>query len=197
MKEFVFQIFNPLLLLVILSGAILFSCCGYHFNDNSGLAAKYTSISVPYVEGDLDGSLTAAIIHEFVRSGSFEYRRTGGALVLKVSIIDDRNDNIGFRYDRKKDGERRRSIIPTETRRISFVEIKVEDTSSSAIVLGPVQISANVAFDHDYEYARDEVNVFSLGQLSDFNQAVDAAQAPLNQVLARKIVDYVTYSWVQ
>lgn len=181
--------------IAILSAAMLFSCCGYHFNDDSGLAASYASISIPYVEGDLDGSLTASIVNEFVRDGSFEYRRTGGALVVHLSILDYQNDHAGFRYDRKKDGERRKSIIPTETRRTIYVEINVEDAASKSIVLGPAQLSASIVFDHDYEYARDEVNVFSLGQLSDINQAIEAAQTPLNQILARKIVDYVIHSW--
>jgi hypothetical protein len=174
---------------------ILFSCSGYHFNDDTGLAARYASISVPYVNGDLDGSLTAAIVNEFVQAGMFEYRAVGGNLILRANLLDYQDDNVGFRYDRKKDGERRKAIIPTETRRNIYVEVTVEDAASKSVVLGPAQLSASVVFDHDYEYARDEVNVFSLGQLSDFNQAVDAAQAPLNQILARKIVDFVTYSW--
>jgi hypothetical protein len=182
-----------LLLIVALS---LAGCCGYHFNDDSSLASNYATISVPYVEGDLDGSLTAAIVKEIVQDGNFEYRRIGGALVLRAEVIDFRDDNVGYRYDRKKDGERRKSIIPTETRRTSYVELTVEESGSNRIVLDPVQISGNVVFDHDYEYARDEVNVFSLGQLSDINQAIDAAQTPLNHILARKIVDYVTNSWV-
>lgn len=186
--------FNPIIWILSVS-SILFSCSCYHFNDDSGLAARYASISIPYVKGDLDGLLTTAIVNEFVRDGSFEYRRTGGSLILKVSVIDYEDNNIGFRYDRKKDGKRRKSIIPTETRRTAYVEIRVEDAASASVILGPVEISASVAFDHDYEYARDEVNVFSLGQLSDYNQAVDAAQTPLNQILARKIVDYVTQSW--
>lgn len=197
MKKWAATRFVGLALIIIVTVTLLLSCCGYHFHDNSGLSSRYASISVPYVDGDLDGSLTAAIIKEFARAGNFEYRRTGGALVLKVSLIDNRDDNIGFRYDRKKDGERRKSIIPTETRRTTFVQVSVQDVASNTIVLGPAQLSASVAFDHDYEYARDEVNVFSLGQLSDFNQAVEAAQTPLNQVLARKIVDYVSHSWVQ
>lgn len=171
------------------------SCCGYHFGQNTGLQAIYSTISIPYVEGDVDGSLTAAIIKEFVRSGVFEYRQTGGSLLLNISLIDFNDENIGFRYDRRKSGEMRKSIIPTETRRTSVVEVSVENAASGCVVLGPARFSASVDFDHDYEYARDEVNVFSLGQLSDIDQACDAVQTPLNKVLANKIVDYVTHSW--
>lgn len=183
----------------VLSGCflcgLLNSCQGYHFGEDSGLPAAYSTISIPYVEGDIDGSLTAAIIKAFVRSGTLEYRQCGGALVLKVRIIDYDDLNIGFRYDRKKSGELRHNIIPTETRRTILVEVVVENSASGCIVLGPVRLSASVDFDHDYEYARDEVNVFSLGQLSDIDQAIDAVQTPLNQVIANKIVDYVTQSW--
>jgi hypothetical protein len=159
------------------------------------LAGRYQTISIPYIQGDLDGSLTSAVVAEVVRTGVFEYRPCGGALLLKAKLTDSRDENIGFRYDRKKRGELRHSIIPTETRRTSYVEIVVEDPAAGSIVMGPVRISASFDFDHDYEYARDEVNVFSLGQLSDFDAACDAVQTPLNQALARKIVDYVTQSW--
>lgn len=173
----------------------LTSCSGYRFGANTGLTNSYKTISVPYIEGDLDGSLTSAVISELVRSGAFEYRHCGGALILKAKLIDWRDENIGFRYDRKKQGELRHAIIPTETRRTSYVEVVVEDRAAGCIVSGPVQLSASADFDHDYEYARNEVNVFSLGQLSDFDAACDAVQTPLNQALARKIVDYVIQSW--
>lgn len=184
--------FSPFFTSIII---LLSSCCGYHFGHDSSLAARYATISVPYIEGDIDGSLTAAVIKEFVRSGTFEYRDSGGDLLLKIKRIDLRDENIGFRYDRKKSGELRRSIIPTETRRFSFVEVFVEDAASGCVVLGPSRFSASIDFDHDYESARDEINVFSLGQLSDVDAAFEAVEIPLNLLLARKIVDYVTQSW--
>ncbi len=41
--------------------------CGYHFENSSALV-PYHSISVPFVEGDSDGSLTSAIVSEISKS---------------------------------------------------------------------------------------------------------------------------------
>lgn len=176
-------------------GCILLTSCGYRFGNDTGLPARFSTISVPYIEGDIDGAMTACVIKALVRSGAFEYRQFGGALLLNISILDIEDENIGFRYDRRKSGRLRKSIIPTETRRTIFVEVTVQNAATGCMVLGPARLSASIDFDHDYQYARDEINVFSLGQLSDIDQAYDAAQSPLNRLIANKIVDYVIQSW--
>jgi len=73
--------------------------------------------------------------------------------------------------------------------------VTVRETCSGSIVLGPAQLDASVDFDHDYYYSPDGINEFSLGQLTDYDVAYDTVQRPLNQALARKVVDYLTHSW--
>lgn len=154
-------------------------------------------MTVPYVEGDKDGLLTSAIIRQISARGDFEYLCDGGDLILKVVVVDLSEENIGFRYDRNKEGHisKYRDIIPTETRLIALAEVSVMEACSGVIVLGPVRLTASVDFDHDYYFSRDGVNTFSLGQLSDIDAALDAVRRPLNEALARKIVDYVADSW--
>ena len=110
-------------------------------------------------------------------------------------IIDYYLENVGFRYDRKRDDRLSHSMSPTETRVKVLAEVAVQDCCSGETVLGPARIYASVDFDHDYYYSRDGINVFSLGQVTDFDAAHDAVQSPLNRVLAQKIVDYVIHSW--
>jgi hypothetical protein len=186
---------SPILLLTACCFALLAGGCGYRVGNGEGLPACYSSISVPYVDGDMEGYLTAAIVKEIVRSGAFQYRYCGGSLILNVTQLDIDEDNIGFRYDRRKRGTLTSDIIPTETRMTILVEVSVTDAASCCTVLGPVQLSASVDYDHDYYSSRDGVNIFSLGQLSDLDEAYDAAQTPLNRTIARKIVDYITQSW--
>lgn len=183
------------LLFLSLSAGLLSGCSGYQFGQGGTLADHYSTISVPYIEGDLDGSMTASLINELARSGCFQFRQCDGDLILKVKITDLRDENIGFRYDRKKKGELTHSIIPTETRLTAYSEVIVENSRTGCVVLGPVRVRACVDFDHDYYSNRDGVNIFSLGQLNDVDAAYDAAQTPLNQALARKIVDYLCNSW--
>jgi hypothetical protein len=174
---------------------LLSGCSGYQFGRGGTLVNQYSTISVPYVEGDLDGSMTASIINELARSGCFRFRQCDGDLTLKVKITDLRDENIGFRYDRKKKGELTHSIIPTETRLTAYSEVVVENSRTGCAVLGPVRVRASVDFDHDYYSNRDGVNIFSLGQLNDVDAACDAAQLSLNEALAGKIVDYLCNSW--
>ena len=114
---------------------------------------------------------------------------------MKVELIDFDDENIGFRYDRKKDGRRRKAIIPTETRLIATAQVTLIQAYSGEALIGPVRLAASVDFDHDYCSDRGEINIFSLGQLNDYDTAYEAAFRPLNRVLAQKIVDLINDSW--
>lgn len=179
---------------VLLALLFLLSSCGYQFGEG-GIASQYKTLSVPLVLGDEDGDLTSALVEQVVRSGAYAYSRDEGALILKVELIDFRDENIGFRYDRKKDGKRRKAIIPTETRLAVTAEVTLIESCSGRPILGPARILANIDFDHDYYSSRGEINVFSLGQLGDYDSAYDAVYKPLNRVLAQKIVDFINDSW--
>ena len=183
-------------LIVFLSFIPLLSGCGYQYGQGA-LSSEYRTISIPYIEEDWDGQLTAELIKQISASGAFEYRLEGGELILKVVILDFDDENIGFRYNRNKRGaiSKEKSIVPDETRITADVEVSVVDAVSSKVLLEPVRITSSLDFDHDYYSSIDGVNIFSLGQFSDFNEALDAVHKPLNAVIAQKIVDYLTDSW--
>lgn len=183
------KVFYCSLLLLLFCGS-----CGYQFGQGC-LPSTYKTINIPYVQGDKTGELTATLIKEVSRSGAFQYRRGSSDLVLYVSIVDYLEENVGFRFDRDKKEELTDSIIPTETRVTVVAEVTVIESCSGCTVLGPSRIYAKVDYDHDYYFSRDAVNIFSLGQLTDYDAAHDAVQRPLNKVLAEKVVDYVIHSW--
>lgn len=168
--------------------------CGYRFGQGV-VPSSYQTISVPYVCGDQDGSLTAAIINDFEKSGGLRFRSSGAQLVTKIKLIDLCDENIGFRYDHDKKGRRTKSVVPTETRIRAVVELCVIDVCSQKVILGPVILSSSVDYDHDYYSSRDGINTFSLGQLSDIDEAREAVKTPLYRALARKIVEYINESW--
>ncbi len=193
---------------------VLLTSCGYHAGQGE-LASKYSTITIPYVEGDEYGELTAVLVKEISRTGTLSYQRSYADLSLNVSIIDCTYDNIGFRYDQKHNSEPYRSsdsrsnesnhssdrdnvsddIIPVETRAQVIAEVSITECATGALVLGPVQIRATLDFDHDYYYSRHYVNNFSMGQLTDYDSAVDGSFKPLYTNLAHKIADYVYDSW--
>ena len=160
--------------------------CGYRAGQG-GLNERYTTITVPYVGGDEDGRLTGILIKKVSETGVLQYRADGGELALLVKLVQRKNKNIGYRYERNRyRNEILKTIVPTETRRTLWCEVVVIEACSGRILIGPVSISASVEFDHDYYSSRDGVNIFSLGQLGDIDAAYDACLTPLYQRLARK-----------
>lgn len=182
-----------------LSAIVLFTLlalcsCGYHLEENFPADEAPLYVNVPYIEGDFDGKLTAAVIKELSSSGKYLYSPSG-EMQLIVKIDDYYDENIGFRYDRSRKGRLKDYIIPTETRSFMMVEVELRCAFSEVAVREPVKILASMDYDHDYYTIRHGVNIFSLGQLTDVDSAEEAALVPLERKMAEKIVDYVVYGW--
>ncbi len=169
---------------------LLLSSCGYRAGP-IGALSSYKTISIPYVKNDEDGSMTAALIKVISAETGLQYEKCGGDLTLLVEMLAFENENIGFRYDQKDNGLLRQSIIPTETRLDVVAQVTLIDSFTAEPLAGPVKIVASVDFDHDYERTRNGINVFSLGQLTDYDEAYDAAFHPLYRVLSEKIADFI------
>ena len=183
-----------LYLFVLCLLSLVTKSCGYHFGQGS-LPSQYSTFNVPYVIGDEDGALTCDIIKQLNVYSGLQYVQNGAELLIQVELVDFRDDNIGFRYDRNKHGKLTESIIPTETRTTVWAEVTVVDSSTREALLGPAKLSCCVDFDHDYYSSRNGINIFSLGQLDDYDAAHDAVYYPLYKALAKKIADYVCDSW--
>jgi hypothetical protein len=179
--------FYCLLLLVLTS-------CGYRLEENFSAEDSPVYVNIPYIDGDVDGRLTSALIKELSSSGKYLYSPSG-ELQLIVTIDDYYDENIGFRYDRSRKGKLKHYIIPTETRSYMMVEVELRSAFSEEAARAPVKILASMDYDHDYYIIRHGVNIFSLGQLTDVDTAEEAALVPLEKKMAEKIVDYVVYGW--
>ncbi|MDP1880868.1 MAG: LPS assembly lipoprotein LptE [Parachlamydiaceae bacterium] len=168
--------------------------CDYQFGHGE-LAKNYSTLSIPYVEGDLKGGLTAEVIKKISISGALRYVSTEGDLILNIKIVELDDENIGFRYDRGNTNHLKKYLIPTETRISALVEVTLTDSKTCQVIRGPTRITASVDFDHSFYSSRNEMNRFSLGQLNDIDAALDAVIIPLNRELADRIVNYIVYSW--
>jgi len=177
-----------------LIGLTILPSCHYQFGHGQ-LANQYSTISVPYADGDPDGHLTSEIIKKICISGAFKYAQNEGDLLLKIKVISIKDQNIGYRYDRKRDDKIKHSIIPSESRYIAIAEVTLIDTCKNEVIRGPTRITAKLDFDYDYYKVQHGANVFSLGQVSDVDSARDAARYPLDSKLADLIVEYVVSSW--
>jgi len=177
-----------LLILILLTG------CGYHIGHNR-ISENYHTVSIPFAEGDATGAFTKELIHVLSASGAYVYQPCNPDAILSVRLIKYYDENIGFRYDRDSEGEIEETLVPSETRRFVSAEVKMIDARRGCVVLGPSLIKVYVDFDHEFNSSRDAVNVFSLGQVTDIDGAIDAVARPLNRALAQRIVDYISNAW--
>ena len=180
---------------VIISLCGLLLCgCGYHLGEGS-LLSQYDTVCVPYIEGDHDGRLTEALVKNLEISGAIKYCHKDADVILKIKLLDFREENIGFRYDCNKEGTLTDNVIPSETRLTVLAEVTAIDSCSSCEIFGPDLLSASIDYDHDYYSNHGGVNVFSLGQLNDIDLAQQVAYRPLVRELAKRITDHVINSW--
>ena len=176
---------NPSLKKFLIALLLFLSGCGYHLENQS----IKKSIEVPFICGDPSGEFTTKLIYLLNSSGCY---RTGGAssrYCLSVSIIGSKDQNVGFKYDRNNEGRLLTTLIPSESRWSILAEVNLVDKSTGKIVLGPARVSASYDFDHDWYSTMDGINIFSLGQITDYADAKDQVQTPLYHKLAQKITD--------
>lgn len=168
---------------------IFLTSCGYHMG-TGGIFNNNSSISVPFVGGDRSGVMTSELVNAISSTGTLHYKNFGGDFQLLVTLLDYRDENIGYQYDRKKK-RRTNTLISTETRRWVSADVELVD-SCGEVVFGPARVVAHYDFDHDFY---SSVNVFSLGQLTDIDAAGDAITAPLYRELAKKIINMIINVW--
>jgi hypothetical protein len=186
----------PFLNLKLLLIALSFTSCGYH----TAVSDNKTTISIPYVEGDAQGQFTAELIRQLTNSDIYEFVKKDGDLDLKVTIVGDKSDIIGFQYDLShKKGKIERNLMAEENRRTLTAQVTLTDTSTEKVVMGPVKISASTDFDYIDVNSLKEVSFinahgnrektisFSLGQLDSIEGAQDAALTPIYRQLAQNI----------
>lgn len=174
--------------------ALSSTSCGYQMGTGETLSPCRT-MQVPLVKGDIDGSLTQEVVKELAQRGCLLSQSNTCNLVLHIELLEIWDEDIGFRYDRNKKGKLTHSIVPVETRVFAKAEVYLEDGLRGCTLLGPVRIEAWHDYDNDYYYSQNGVNVFSLGELSDYETSKEAAKRPLYRALSRKIADYVLVSW--
>jgi hypothetical protein len=180
--------------------SFIFTSCGYQLTNH-----PLKSISVSFVEGDIDGMFTSELIHSIYTSPLVTYSNNSGDYQLSVKILNVEEDQIGYKRDRlKSDGSLKRNIRATEGRKTIEITAELKDRYTNKVVWGPCVLKG----DTDYDYVdqdslfdlsfinpsgvRTTVLSFSLGQLESIDDAQLAATSPVYRLLAQKIVDAMT-----
>jgi len=188
---------RPIVIVIALQ-ALSFTSCGYH----TAASDDKTTISIPYVEGDAQGQLTAEIIRQLANSDKYDFVKRDGDLVLKVTLVGDKSDIVGFQYDlTTKKGKIERNLMAEENRRTLIAQVLLTRVDTEEVVLGPLNISATTDYDFidvnslkevsfiNPQGKREKTINLSLGQLDSIEGAQDAALTPLYRQLAQRIAN--------
>lgn len=178
---------------------VLFLCwgCRYQFEDST----NKLSVCVPYIRGDIQGQLNQVLIKEISACNGFDYSYDADFL-LHITILKDKDEPIGYCYDRNPSNQTlRKNIVRVEARRLITAEIQLIDQRSNCVVIGPFRVNANADFDCINPDSLADIVValpnqksqrmidFSLGQLDSVEGAHDDSAQVVYHILARKIVE--------
>ena len=163
----------------------LTGCAGWH-TATSVSADKQMAVCVPYVVGDDSGELTSRVIEAVSNQPGFLVDESGQYL-LKIRLLDDREEKIGFRYSPRELKKGRRKLILEESRAKALAEVTLVDRFTKKSVAGPAYILGNIDYDHQENTIDNDINDLSLGQLSDIDTAQDVTYIPLYRDLSLKI----------
>jgi hypothetical protein len=144
------------------------------------------TVSIPYVQGDATGQLTSRLVEAISTQPGFRVDESGKYL-LRVALLDSREEKIGFRYDPKKLKKGKNDLILNETRAKALAEVSLVNRYTNETIRGPAYILGNIEYDHQENTIDNNINDLSLGQLSDIDTAQDVTYIPQDRDLAQKI----------
>lgn len=174
-----------------LAGFILltFTACGYQVGDN-GLLSSYKTVSVPYIQGDVTGALTTAVIDEISSLGSTAYVLSSADLELKMEVKESRSENTGYQFP--KDVSEDNRLVASQKREEMLLSIELVDTRTGEALFPTHYLTAGTEYSF-LPIGRAEENIlqFSLGQLDSQEGAMDFSSLNLNQQMAQKVVEYL------
>ncbi len=160
-------------------------CSTWHLADSMSTNHQVT-VCIPYVQGDATGELTSRLVEAVSDQPGFRVDESGKYL-LRVKLLNTREEKIGFRYDPKKLRDGEKDLILSETRAKSLAEVSLVDRYTNEIIAGPAYILGNIEYDHQENTIDSNINDLSLGQLSDIDTAQDVTYIPQDRDLSQKI----------
>jgi hypothetical protein len=173
--------------------AVLLAGCGYR-PEQSCLAARYGTISVPYVDGELAGAVNSALSYELARS-PFSYRTSGAALELLVEIEDVSYRARGYRYDRNIEGKLTKLVVTSEEEVVLEANVTLIDALTGCEVIPTTRVTGCIEYDFEPAETRTSQLRLSLGELESCNGAREIARNAATQILAQRIVALLTAAW--
>jgi hypothetical protein len=161
-------------------------CTPWHLTDSASDTSATQKISLPYVQGDDDGKLSSCLVEAINNQVGFRVDDSG-RYQLCVRLLSSKDYKLGFRYNPKELKKGNKDLILEETRALSLAQVSLIDRFTNATIAGPEYILGSNDYDHQENCIDNDINRFSLGQLSDIDTSVDVVNIPLYKDLAGKI----------
>ena len=171
----------------------LLSSCGYQFVSS---AKDPISLSIPFIAGDPEALLQTELTRSLASTGGFTVKPSGGEYTLVVSLEEDEDERVGFRYDRDNtEGTLEKNLLGVENRRHVKAKVSLIKASTGEELITDEAVKAFVVYDYtDPGSPRDlvfsekqSVMQFSLGQLDSYEGAFDSSSKPVFMQLAKSI----------
>lgn len=164
------------------------SSCGYHFLNKTKF--PYT-IFIPYIEGDIDGSLTNIFIQKMTDLGYFKPVSGISDFIIQARINSNLVEPIGFHFASKtKD----RNLVANENRHTIALEFSVLSGTTQEKLFGPYFIKEFVDYDFLEQYPcnistkkEESIVNFSLGQLDSREGGLSSSADPLFHKITDKM----------
>lgn len=188
-------------IIIIIICSLNFSC-GYHFLTKQ---KTFSTLSIPYIEGDLDGDLTNILIQKITDLGYFTPVSGISDFIIQARVRSDRVDVIGFQFDPKYIEDKR--VIANENRRYIELEFSILSGRTREKLFGPYFIKESIDYDFLDDYLcensiqkQQSPLSFSLGQLDSREGAFSSCTTPLfhkvTDRISRIIFSVLTHSTV-
>jgi len=187
----------------LVSISFLTASCGYHVTTIS----EPISLSVPFIMGDRNGTLTSAIIEEISKCDNIEYGGDSAPYTLSLEFISHDDDQIGYKY-RTQDTSSAliKNLSPVESRQLIRVRINIISKASHQPLIDPLVIETSMDYDYvdsqsfnDLAFinaagATTTVLNSSLGQLDAWEDAKSISTQQLYQIIAQKVARAVNFA---
>ncbi|ANH78471.1 lipopolysaccharide-assembly family protein [Candidatus Chlamydia sanziniae] len=180
----------------------LSGCCGYtvlrSFHQLSSLGKSLCSekIFIAPINEDAQGQLISALTYELnKRSFPVSGRERCAGYILKVELLNEVDENIGFTYAPSKleDKTPRHFIISNEGQLSLSAKIQLICSQTGEIIIDRCLSRESVAFDFEPDLGIVNAHQFGLGQFEMHCEAIKSAWCTLYISLAETIVQQVYY----
>lgn len=155
---------------------LCFSSCGFQ-----PVLIERTSLSLKII-GDQEGVFTSALLAELNAFGYTIDHCAPYSLFLEMKT--PKIQHVGFQFDTT--GAPCQAIVPNETKLIERVFLSLYYEDIPLICSHSVEFSQT--FDHTWLATPNQINLFSLGQLTDYTDAKRFCSSAAKKRLAEEVV---------